>query len=117
MTERTMRSVSQLNPADAEHAVGTVFRRGPPIVADGGERGAHATREEGASPGESGDSAEGTDGDEDRRTRAGKTMEDVDQTPPDEDASANRVWERGGEPPAGDSEDDHDADDDIESDE
>jgi len=92
MTERTMRSVSQRNPADPDHAVGTVFRRGPTIVADGGERGT------GAEP----------DEDDERRTAAGQKMKDVDQSPPDEDASPNRVWERGGEPPATDGENDDD---------
>jgi len=90
MTERTMRSVSQRNPADPEHAVGTVFRRGPAVVADGGERGAGANHR-------SDRSEEGADG---------QTMKDVDQSPPDEDASANRVWERGGEPSASDDGDD-----------
>jgi len=102
MTERTMRSVSQRNPADPEHAVGTVFRRGPAVVADGGERGAAATQRP-----DGGD--EDADGD--------PKMKDVDQTPPDEDASANRVWKRGGEPPAGDGGDDHDEDADTVDDE
>ena len=97
MTERTMRSVSQRNPANPEHAVGTVFRRGPTIVADGGERGAGATQRP-----DGGD--EDADGEDERRTADGQKMKDVDQTPPDEDASANRVWERGGEPPAGEDE-------------
>ncbi|SEV92585.1 hypothetical protein [Halobacterium jilantaiense] len=97
MTERTMRSVSQRNPADPDHAVGTVFRRGPAVVADGGERGAAATQRP-----DGGD--EDADGD--------PKMKDVDQTPPDEDASANRVWERGGEPPAGDDETAADGDED-----
>jgi hypothetical protein len=102
MTERTMRSVSQRNPADPDHAVGTVFQRGPTIVAYGGERGAGATqRPDGGE--------EGTDSEDDeRRTADGQKMKDVDQTPPDEDASANRVWERGGEPAPGDGEDDDD---------
>ena len=99
MTERTMRSVSQRNPADPEHAVGTVFRRGPAVVADGGERGVGATqRPDGGE--------EGADGPDERRTADGQRMKDVDQTPPDEDASANRVWERGGEPPASDGDND-----------
>ncbi|CAM2928771.1 hypothetical protein [Halobacterium salinarum] len=87
MTERTMRSVSQRNPVDPDHAVGTVFRRGPAVVADGGERGvAAAQRPDGGA-----DAEDGGDGEDSQK------MKDVDQTPPDEDASANRVWERGGE--------------------
>ena len=109
MTERRMRSVSQRNPADPEHAVGTVFRRGPTIVADGGERGAGATQRP------DGDDEDADD--EDRRTADGQKMKDVDQTPPDEDASPNRVWERGGEPPAGDNGDDQAQDDDTVADE
>ncbi|MDL0130933.1 hypothetical protein PNP59_14400 [Halobacterium salinarum] len=97
MTERTMRSVSQRNPADPQHAVGMVFRRGPTIVADGGERGAGATQRP-----DGGEASDDDERDEDRRTADGQRMKDVDQTPPDEDASANRVWERGGEPPASD---------------
>ena len=104
MTDRTMGSVSQRNPADPDHAVGAVFRRGPAVVADGGERGAGAAQR----PDGDGEDIDGDDG---------PKMKDVDQTPPDEDASANRVWERGGEPPAGDSRDDDRADDDSVDDE
>ncbi|MDH5021406.1 hypothetical protein [Halobacterium rubrum] len=111
MTERTMRSVSQRNPADPEHAVGTVFRRGPAVVADGGERGGGATQR--PDGGEDGDDAER----EGRRLADGPKMKDVDQTPPDEDASANRVWERGGEPPASSGDDDHDDHDETVADE
>jgi len=111
MTERTMRSVSQRNPADPEHAVGTVFRRGPTVVADGGERGAGATQRP-----DGGEDEEEDEGDRDRRTADGQTMKDVDQTPPDEDASANRVWERGGEPAPGED-DDQDGDDHVGDDE
>jgi hypothetical protein len=110
MTERKMRSVSQRNPADPEHASADVFdrmfQRGPEVAADGGERGAGATQrpdggEEGADDGEG----------ENRPTADGQKMKDVDQTPPDEEASSNRVWERGGEPPAEDGEaDDTDED-------
>jgi hypothetical protein len=110
MTERTMRSVSQRNPAAPEHAVGRVFRRGPTVVADGGERGAGATQR-------SDGSDEGADGDDSRPEGESQTMKDVDQTPPDEDASANRVWERGGEPAPEDSENDQKADDEPVTDE
>jgi hypothetical protein len=88
MTEQTLGDVSQRNPAAPEHASADVFdrmfRRGPSVAADGGERGVAAGRE---------------DEEDDQR------MKDVDQTPPHEDASANRVWERGGEPTADDDDD------------
>jgi len=76
-----MRDVSQRNPADPENVFGRVFRRGPTVATDGGER-------EGAD-----------DESEAERPPSEQTMKDVDQTPPDEADSANRVWERGGEPP------------------
>ncbi|MCD2204820.1 hypothetical protein [Halobacterium sp. KA-6] len=71
MTEQTLADVSQRNP-EAPEGVGSVFRRGPVVAADGGKR--EATEEQ--------------------------TMKDVDQTPPAEDEGANPVWERGGEPVA-----------------
>ncbi|MCG1003856.1 MULTISPECIES: hypothetical protein [Halobacterium] len=75
MTEQTLADVSQRNP-DAPDGVGSVFRRGPVVAADGGKRAAE-----------------------------GQTMKDVDQTPPTEDDSANSVWERGGEPVADEDDD------------
>ncbi|WP_232702735.1 hypothetical protein [Halobacterium wangiae] len=84
MTEKTMRSVSQRNPSDPANVFGRVFRRGPTVATDGGER-------EGAE-----DADEETD---EERSPAEQKMKDVDQTPPNEADDVNRVWERGGEPP------------------
>jgi len=82
MTSR-MRDVSQRNPADPEHAVSRVFQRGPTVVADGGQRAANDE--------ESGENGEGN---------GEQKMKDVSQrNPDDEEAAANRVWERGGETP------------------
>ena len=78
-----MRSVSQRNPADPENVFGRVFRRGPTVATDGGER----------------EGAEGTEETDEERSPSRQTMKDVDQTPPNESDSPNRVWERGGEPP------------------
>ena len=75
-----MRSVSQRNPADPENVFGRVFRRGPTVATDGGER-------------------EGADETTEKRPPGEQTMKDVDQTPPNGSDSPNRVWERGGEPP------------------
>ncbi|MFB6269925.1 MAG: hypothetical protein ABEH83_08285 [Halobacterium sp.] len=87
MTERKLKDVSQRNPAAPEHSADVfdrMFTRGPDVAADGGERGAASPASEGA---------------DDESTPVGdQTMKDVDQTPPDEDAGANSVWERGGEP-------------------
>ncbi|AHG04576.1 hypothetical protein HALDL1_13990 [Halobacterium sp. DL1] len=83
MTERTMRSVSQRNPADRENVFGRVFRRGPTVATDGGQR----------------EGAESAEDDDEERSPGEQTMKDVDQTPPDEAEGANRVWKRGGEPP------------------
>ncbi|NIB99991.1 hypothetical protein [Halobacterium sp. R2-5] len=75
MTEQTLKDVSQRNPA-APDGVNNVFRRGPIVAADGGERAAEPEKGE-------------------------QKMKDVDQTPPTEDdEGANPVWERGGEPVA-----------------
>ena len=90
MTERTMKSVNQQNPADPTHAVSAVFRRGPVVAADGGERGVGKEQKADAE-----DAAETAD---DAPAAADQQLKHVDQTPPDEDASANSVWERGGEP-------------------
>ncbi|WP_232687002.1 hypothetical protein [Halobacterium zhouii] len=86
MTERTMRDVSQRNPAAPEHAtnaLGRLFQRGPSVAADGGERG--------------GATSAATGGDDEPEEATERTMRDVDKTPSGEGADANRVWERGGE--------------------
>jgi hypothetical protein len=94
MTEQRMRDVSQRNPAEprpaSDDVFGRMFQRGPSVAADGGEHGTTAERDA-----ENGEGA--ADADETPPV-AEQRMKDVDQTPPDEDASANRVWERGGEP-------------------
>jgi hypothetical protein len=97
MTDRKLKDVSQRNPAAPEHSVGDVFRRGPAVAADGGERGVAKT------PAEEAESVEDGADDETPPTDE-QTMKHVDQTPPDEDASANSVWERGGEPTPEDDE-------------
>jgi hypothetical protein len=105
MTERTLRDVDFRNPAAPEHATRDVFdrmfQRGPEVAADGGEAGAAERREEDVEAAEE-RQAEGAKPVEEQ------TMKDVDQTPPDEDASANRVWERGGEPSVDDEDEDAD---------
>jgi len=94
MTEQRMRDVSQRNPAEprpaSDDVFGRMFQRGPSVAADGGEHGATAERDA--------ENDEGAADVDETPPVAEQRMKDVDQTPPDEDASANRVWERGGEP-------------------
>ncbi|MFB6069296.1 MAG: hypothetical protein ABEJ90_05155 [Halobacterium sp.] len=103
MTDRTMRDVSQRNPADRENVFGRVFERGPSVAADGGERDAHGddSRDDEGAAGDDAREADGSAPSEEGagRPAAAQRMKDVDQTPPDEDAGANTVWERGGETP------------------
>jgi len=84
-----MNDVSHTHPHDAQGA-GPVFRRGPRVAADGGEREAVPEDDE-----------DGPGGDRESATRPvdedGTPMEDVDHTPPHDEEGANRVFARGGE--------------------
>ncbi|WP_336036418.1 hypothetical protein [Halobacterium yunchengense] len=96
MTERTLKDVSQRNPAAPEHSrdvFDRMFQRGPDVAADGGERGAAKRRgaDDPAEDGEQRAAGETVPVDE-------QTLKHVDKTPPGEDEGANPVWERGGEP-------------------
>ncbi|QSW99762.1 hypothetical protein [Haloterrigena alkaliphila] len=81
-TSETMADVSHTNPYTGETA-GRLFSRGPTVVTDGGTE--NTDRAATDSNGRTDD--EPTD-----------TMADVDHTPPQDAADANRVFERGREP-------------------
>ncbi|MDQ2051576.1 hypothetical protein RBH26_13930 [Natronolimnohabitans sp. A-GB9] len=81
-TTDTMADVSHTNPYTGETA-GRLFRRGPTVAADGGQRRAEGG--EAAAADSNGRTAE----------RPTETMADVDHTPPHDADDANRVFERG----------------------
>ena len=78
---RTMKEVDHTHPYD-DTSAGTLFARGPIVVADGGERNVGSRTSE---------------GERNAGHETTERMKDVDHTPPDGEEGANRVFERGEE--------------------
>ncbi|WP_435177867.1 hypothetical protein [Halorussus sp. AFM4] len=103
ITERAaepMRDVSHTHPHAARGTVNRPFERGPVVAADGGERNAVPRTSEDERSESSGSKREAYDpeGEVDEENEAADRMKDVSHTPPHDDGeSADRVFERGGE--------------------